>query len=225
MIARATRRHGTGEASDRLSSPQIRWLLWGLVGLGVLGTVDIAQFVATNQGMFTSAPGRAADPRRIGCVTDTACAGCARRLWDLRPERRNGCLRPNQEPSLAEWHAALAQFDEHDCMAPAMATSVQSGLPWFITEETGGRSSAPSRKGWALHAKREACLPRELGRPPVSSVTVCSCARRRRDRPRSRGGGGCRANRPRNRRRAGTERHANDPHPARRSIPRQHRSR
>jgi hypothetical protein len=35
-------------------------LLWGLVGLGVLGTVDIAQFVATNQGMFTNAPGRAA---------------------------------------------------------------------------------------------------------------------------------------------------------------------
>jgi hypothetical protein len=60
MIARAIRRHGTGEASDRLSSPQIRWLLWGLVGLGVLGTVDIAQFVATNQGMFTNAPERAA---------------------------------------------------------------------------------------------------------------------------------------------------------------------
>jgi hypothetical protein len=31
-----------------------------MVAVGVLGTVDIAQFVATNQGMFTSAPGRAA---------------------------------------------------------------------------------------------------------------------------------------------------------------------
>jgi hypothetical protein len=31
-----------------------------MVAVAVLGTVDIAQFVATNQGMFTSAPGRAA---------------------------------------------------------------------------------------------------------------------------------------------------------------------
>jgi large exoprotein involved in heme utilization and adhesion len=35
-------------------------LLWALVGLGVVGSVDIAQFVATNQGMFSTAPGRAA---------------------------------------------------------------------------------------------------------------------------------------------------------------------
>jgi hypothetical protein len=36
-----------------------RWYWW-LTGISLLGSLEVAQFLATNSGMFTAAPGRAA---------------------------------------------------------------------------------------------------------------------------------------------------------------------
>lgn len=47
-------------AADPGSSAAPRRWYWWLVGVSVVGSLDIAQFLATNRGMFSSAPGRAA---------------------------------------------------------------------------------------------------------------------------------------------------------------------
>ena len=55
---------GAAPAGAPLAAPPAtvaarRWYWW-LVVVSVIGSLDIAQFLATNSGMFRSAPGRAA---------------------------------------------------------------------------------------------------------------------------------------------------------------------
>ncbi|MGH7641096.1 MAG: hypothetical protein ACREN7_01750 [Candidatus Dormibacteria bacterium] len=57
-MERAGQTHFTAAASNPGARRTWRWL--ALTGVSVLGSADIAQFVASNQGMLTSAPGRAA---------------------------------------------------------------------------------------------------------------------------------------------------------------------
>ncbi|MGC2191130.1 MAG: hypothetical protein WA751_02225 [Candidatus Dormiibacterota bacterium] len=61
---------------DQLATVTSQRWYWWLVGISVIGGLEVAQFVATNTGMFSSAPGRAAGSV-LGVILWAALAGLA----------------------------------------------------------------------------------------------------------------------------------------------------
>lgn len=64
----------------------VRWY-WCLAGVSALGSLDIAQFIATNRGMFGSAPGRAGGSV-LGLVLWLALTGLAGTAATRQPSPR-----------------------------------------------------------------------------------------------------------------------------------------